>query len=212
MANAASTFDWHARNRYTETRMALDQLRDAFNLNEELLAESGLFVFVPRNNRPQFIASCVLDTDRFAHLRRISALIWRRTSSQSVVPVVPASSAEHRRSISAAQAASTSAASPSATTSRLSINRAAISARSCSERASASCKTRLPMTVIKRTIASEAKLTKRLQATDCTRLFGGIGRPRFPSGPRGLSRDRFGALPEGTNKDKISRARKGHYG
>ena len=50
------TFDWHARNRDTETRMALDQLQDAFNLNEEFLAESGLFVFVPRNNRPEFIA------------------------------------------------------------------------------------------------------------------------------------------------------------
>jgi hypothetical protein len=38
------------------------------------------------------------------------------------------------------------------------------------------------MAVIKRTIASEAKLAKRLQAPDCPRLFGGIGRPRFPSG------------------------------
>jgi hypothetical protein len=52
---------------------------------------------VARNNHPQFIPSCVLDPNGFTHLRRISALIWRRTSAQSVVPVVPASSAAQRR-------------------------------------------------------------------------------------------------------------------
>jgi hypothetical protein len=154
-----ASFGRHARDGRAETRMALDQLQGTFNFNEEFSAESGLFLFVPRNNRAEFISSRVLDADGLAHLRRISALIWRRTSAQSVVPVVPASNAAHRRSISAAHAASTSAASPSRAASKLSINRAAISARSCSERPSASCRTLSAMAVIKRTIPPDAKLT-----------------------------------------------------
>jgi hypothetical protein len=106
-----TAFRRHPRDRRAKTRMPFDQIQSVFDLSEEFVAESGLFIFVPRNNRPEFIPSCVLNPDRFAHLRRISALIWRRTSSHAVVPVVPASKAAHRRSISAAHAASTSAAS-----------------------------------------------------------------------------------------------------
>ena len=143
-------------------RMALDQFQRALNLGKEFPAESGLFLFVPCNNHAEFVSSRVLDTDGLAHLRRISALIWRRTSSQAVVP---ASSAAHRRSFSAADAASTSPASPWRATSKLSIKRAAVSARSCSERHNASCRTLFTLAVMERTVAPDAKLTKRLQAT-----------------------------------------------
>src|SRR3990172_7273066 len=168
-----AAFGREARDRRAESRMALDQLQGTFNLSEEFAAESWLFVFVPRNNRAEFIFSRVLDTDRLAHLRRISALIWRRTSSQAVVPVVPASSAAHRRSISAAHAASTSAASASEATSKLSINRTAISARSCSERPNASCKTLSAGAVIKWTIAYDTKLTKGLKTAMSRRVLRG---------------------------------------
>jgi hypothetical protein len=65
---ARSPFNRDARDRCAETRMALNQLQDAFNLSEEFPAESGLFIFVPRNNRPQFIASCVLNPERLCSL------------------------------------------------------------------------------------------------------------------------------------------------
>src|SRR5215470_3297025 len=160
-----SAFDCHAWDGHAELRMAFNQLQRAFNIAEKFSAESGASIFVPRDNRPQFVASRVLNAEGFAHLRRISALIWRRTSSQAVVPVVPLSSAMHRRSISAAHAASISAISSSPTVSKLSIKRAAMSARSRSERANASCNSLSAMAVIQRTIASGTKLTKRLQAT-----------------------------------------------
>jgi hypothetical protein len=174
-----TAFGRHARDQRAETRMVLNQLQGVLNLSEKLPAESGLFLFVPRNNRSEFASSRVLDPDGLAHLRRISALIWRRSSSQLAVPVVPASRAAHRRSISAAHAASTSAASLSGPASKLSIKRAAISARSCSESDSASSNTLSAMAVMKCNIALDAKLTKRLQATTSPTILGGSTGARF---------------------------------
>jgi hypothetical protein len=77
-----TAFRGHPRYRRAETRMPFDQFQSVFDLSEEFPTESGLFILVPRNNGPEFIPSCVLNPNRFAHLRRISALIWRRTSSQ----------------------------------------------------------------------------------------------------------------------------------
>lgn len=77
-----------------------------------------------------------LPTSGFTARRsKISLSIRRRTSPQSEVTAVPESSASHRRSISAAQAASTS---EPVSGSRLSMSFAASSARSASERRKAS--------------------------------------------------------------------------
>lgn len=169
---ACAAFGGHMWNGCAKTWMALDQLQRVLNLGEEPSAKSGALLFVPRHGRTEFVSGGVLDTEALVHLRRISASIWRRTSSQSVLPVVPASSAAHRRSISVAHASSISAASPSRAMSRLSINRAAISARSCSESPSASCKILPAGVVTNGIVAPGPELTKPLHPTAAMRQLG----------------------------------------
>ena len=52
-----TAFGRHARDRRAETRMVLDQLQGVLNLSEKLPAKSGLFLFVPRNNRSSLRAA-----------------------------------------------------------------------------------------------------------------------------------------------------------
>jgi len=55
-----TAFRRHPRHRRAETQISFDQLQSVFDLSEKFPAESGLFIFVPRNNDPEFIPSCVL--------------------------------------------------------------------------------------------------------------------------------------------------------
>jgi len=167
-----TAFARYLRDVPAKTRMALDQFQRALNLGKEFCAKSGAFLFVPSDGRAEFVSGRFLNAEALPHLRRISASIWRRTSFQAVVPVVPASSAAHRRSISAAHASWTPAASLSRA-SRLSISRVAISARSCSERPSASCKILSAVVVMNGIVAPRSKLPKPLHPPAAMQQRGG---------------------------------------
>jgi hypothetical protein len=105
---------------------------------EELDAQVLPSLFIPPTSKAVLGVSFVLKTNERIHLRRSSASARRRTSSHGTPVVSPAITRRARRSISAAHAASTSAGSSVAASSRLARSWAATSARSSKGNASAS--------------------------------------------------------------------------
>jgi hypothetical protein len=112
----------------TDPRVFLNQMKNNRDLAPEFVAETDALFFVANDGAAKLGFGFRLETDRL-HLPKISLSIRRRTSAQSEVTASQESRAAHRRSISAAQAASTLA---STSESRLWISLAAISARSLS--------------------------------------------------------------------------------
>jgi hypothetical protein len=115
-----------ARNDSTDRWMRRDQADRVLDFIQELLPKAGAPAFIPSNFGPDLRLGVGVRPNRLPQRPRISTSIWRRTSSQSAPTVRPLSRSAHRRSISAAHAASTSS---SRVLSRLSRSRAATSAR-----------------------------------------------------------------------------------
>ncbi len=105
---------------------------------EELQSEVLSAIFVPSTGQAIFGVRLVLKANVGIHRRRSSASARRRTSSQGTPMDSPAMTRRARRSISAAQAASTSAACSASASSRLARSSAATSARSSRGNARAS--------------------------------------------------------------------------
>ncbi len=99
----------------TDFGMLFNQAQDVLDFRPELVPQTSAFTLVANDRVPQFGFGFGIETD-VLHLPKISLSILRRTSAQSDVTASPESRAAHRRSISAAQAASTST---SASVSRL---------------------------------------------------------------------------------------------
>ena len=119
----------HARHEHTCTWEANDMGQGGVYRVEELGAQSGSLVVVPAGGSAVFLFCLVFKPDGAAHRRRNSSSARRLTSSQGVPADWPERIRRARRSISAAQAVSTSCMSLSAS-SRLASNSAATSARS----------------------------------------------------------------------------------
>lgn len=105
---------------------------------KELNAQVVAVLLIPAAGTPILGVRFILEPNARIHCRRSSASARRRTSSHGTPAVSPVITRRARRSISSAQAASTSAGSAAAASSRLARSCAATSARSFTGNAKAS--------------------------------------------------------------------------
>ena len=131
-----------SRNPRASLRHRHDLINGGVNRVKELKSEVLSTIFVPSACQAIFGVRLVLKSNVGIHRRRSSASARRRTSSQGMPADSPAMTRRARRSISAAQAASTSAGCSALASSRLAKSSAATSARSSRGSARASCRSR----------------------------------------------------------------------
>ena len=96
-------------HRFTDRRVRGDQVDRGLYLRPKPIAESRALGLVPSNVVTKFFFGFSVRANRPRHRPKISRSMRARTSFQSLVWSSPESTAAQRRSISAAQAASTSA-------------------------------------------------------------------------------------------------------
>lgn len=130
-ANCASGAN--ATDHLADRGMGGDQIDRRFDLGPQPVAKAGALTLVPADVLSELLFRLGIGTDSGTHRPKMSRSIRARTSDQSEVARVPASTAAQRRSISAAHASSMSVCTSG---SRLSRSRAAMSARSDSGRLS----------------------------------------------------------------------------
>jgi len=128
----------HSRNQSSCARHRHDLIDGGVNGVEELQTEVRSPIFGPATCQTLFSVRLVLTANLRIHRRCSSASARRRTSSQGTPADCPDITRRAGRSISAAQAASTSAGCSASASSRLAKSSAATSARSSRGRASAS--------------------------------------------------------------------------
>ena len=128
----------HARDEESGTRQLEDSVDGFIHCIEELEAEMRSPPFVPSAGEAILNIRLVFKLNAGIHRFRSSASARRRTSSQGTLADSPAITLRARLSISAAQAASTSARFSASASSRLARSSAATSARSATGNARAS--------------------------------------------------------------------------
>ncbi len=176
----------YARNHTANPWMPQDQLKQASRFGKELRAQSLLQHLIPRHNPPQFLLSRRINTEVFHFASNSFSMRWR-TSCHSERVVAPASTAAQRRSISVAQASSTSG---STSRSRLSNKRAASSARWSWGRESTSSKIRSVVSDMS-CLYHERDTRDRLTAHKSVHLIAALSRFLLNLKSSGLSSERF---------------------
>lgn len=140
---------WQSTNPGTGARHRHDLVDGCVNGVEELDAQALSPSLVPSAGKAVFGVRLVVKANTRIHRWRSSASARRRTSSQATPTDSSARARRARRSISAAQAASTSAGRSAAASSRLANSSAATSARSSRGSARASRRTSCARDVIR---------------------------------------------------------------
>jgi len=139
---------WDSRHGNSEAREIDDPANRAIDGIEELDAKAMPATLIPTAGLPVLGVGLIFEVNSRTHRLRSSASARARTSSHGIPCDSPDSTRRARLSISAAQAASTSAGSSVPVSSRLASSSAATSARSWTGRASASRRTSCAREVI----------------------------------------------------------------